>query len=100
MADGSTPFDLARTYSVAINSYRAQGGGGHLVRGAKMNDAEVKAMKYVTSSTIKDLRFYIMKWIEGQTTAIDPRPNGTWKVLPEDWAARLKLLDMPLLYEK
>ncbi len=36
-------------------------------KGAKMNDAEVKAMKYVTSSTIKDLRFYIMKWIEGQT---------------------------------
>ena len=100
MADGSTPFDMAKTYSVAINSYRAQGGGGHLVKGAKMNDAEVKAMKYVTSSTIKDLRFYIMKWIEGQTTAIDPRPNGTWKVLPEDWAAKAKLLDMPLLYGK
>ena len=58
MADG-TPFDPAKTYSVAINSYRAQGGGGHLVAGAKMNDADVKAMKYVTSATIKDLRYYI-----------------------------------------
>jgi 2',3'-cyclic-nucleotide 2'-phosphodiesterase/3'-nucleotidase len=97
MADGS-PFDLAKTYSVAINSYRAQGGGGHLVTGAKMNDAEVKAMKYVTSSTIKDLRYYIMKWIEVQTGTLDPRPNGNWKIMPEAWAEKAKLLDMPLLY--
>ncbi len=99
MADG-TPFDLAKTYSVAINSYRAQGGGGHLVAGAKMNDAEVKAMKYVTSSTIKDLRYYIMKWIEAQTATLDPKPNGNWKIVPEDWAAKAKILDMPLLYGK
>lgn len=98
MASSATPFSLSKTYSVAINSYRAQGGGGHLVQGAKMNDAEVKAMKYVTSSTIKDLRFYIMKWIEAQTTTLSPQPNGTWKVLPEDWAAKAKMLDMPLLY--
>jgi 2',3'-cyclic-nucleotide 2'-phosphodiesterase/3'-nucleotidase len=100
MADGRTPFDLARTYSVAINSYRAQGGGGHLVQGAKMVDAEVKAMKYVTSSTIKDLRFYIMKWIEAQAGPIDARPNGTWTVLPEEWVAKARVLDMPLLYAK
>jgi 2',3'-cyclic-nucleotide 2'-phosphodiesterase/3'-nucleotidase len=100
MADGNTAFDPAKTYSVAINSYRAQGGGGHLVQGAKMNDPEVKAMKYVTSSTIKDLRFYIMKWIEAQTGTLSPQPNGNWKVLPEDWAAKAKVLDMPLLYGK
>jgi 2',3'-cyclic-nucleotide 2'-phosphodiesterase/3'-nucleotidase len=97
MADG-TPFDPAKTYSVAINSYRAQGGGGHLVTGAKMNDAEVKAMKYVTSSTIKDLRYYIMKWIEVQTATLAPKPNGNWKVLPEAWAEKAKALDLPLLY--
>ena len=97
MADGA-PFDPAKTYSVAINSYRAQGGGGHLVTGAKMNDAEVKAMQYVTSSTIKDLRYYIMKWIEVQTGTLDPKPNGNWKIMPEAWAEKAKLLDMPLLY--
>jgi len=100
MADG-TPFDLAKTYSVAINSYRAQGGGGHLVAGAGLNDADVKAMKPVTSSTIKDLRYYIMKWIEGQDNKpLEPKPNGTWKVIPEDWAAKAKALDMPLYYGK
>ena len=97
MADGK-PFDLAKTYSVAINSYRAQGGGGHLVSGAKMNDAEVKAMKYITSSTIKDLRYYIMKWIEVQTGTLDPKPNGNWKILPEAWAEKGKVLDLPMLY--
>jgi 2',3'-cyclic-nucleotide 2'-phosphodiesterase/3'-nucleotidase len=97
MADG-TPFELAKTYSVAINSYRAQGGGGHLVTGAKMNDAEVKAMKYVTSSTIKDLRYYIMKWIEVQTGTLDPKPNGNWKIVPGAWAEKGATLDRPLLY--
>jgi 2',3'-cyclic-nucleotide 2'-phosphodiesterase / 3'-nucleotidase len=98
MSDSVTPFDPSRTYSVAINSYRAQGGGGHLVQGAKMDDADVKAMKYVTSSTIKDLRYYIMKWIEAQSIDLYPQPNGNWQVLPEDWAAKAKVLDMPLLY--
>ncbi len=99
MADGA-PFDPAKTYSVAINSYRAQGGGGHLVQGAGMNDADVKSMKFVTSTTIKDLRYYIMKWIESQTDALSPQPNGNWRVLPEDWAAKARQTDMPLLYGK
>lgn len=97
MADG-TAFDPSKTYGVAINSYRAQGGGGHLVQGAKMSDPDVKAMKFVTSSTIKDLRFYIMKWIEAQKGPLAPQPLGNWKVIPEDWAAKAKVLDMPLLF--
>jgi 2',3'-cyclic-nucleotide 2'-phosphodiesterase/3'-nucleotidase len=97
MADGA-PFSLSKTYSVAINSYRAQGGGGHLVTGAGMDDAEVKAMKFVTSSTIKDLRYYLMKWIEGRKEPLAPAPIGNWKVLPADWAAKAKVLDLPLLY--
>ncbi|TFG62638.1 MAG: bifunctional metallophosphatase/5'-nucleotidase [Spirochaetales bacterium] len=98
MAD-KTPFDLKKTYSVAINSYRAQGGGGHLTSGAKMNDTDVKAMKYVTSSTIKDLRFYLMKWFEGQKGPVAPAANGTWKVIPDANAKAGKTLDMPLLYK-
>jgi 2',3'-cyclic-nucleotide 2'-phosphodiesterase/3'-nucleotidase len=97
MADG-TPFSLTKTYGVAINSYRAQGGGGHLVTGAKMNDADVKAMKFVTSSTIKDLRYYLMKWIEGKKEPLTPQPIGNWSVVPAEWAAKAKILDMPLLY--
>lgn len=98
MSNGGA-FDLNRTYSVAINSYRAQGGGAHLTTGAGMNAAEVQAMKYVTSSTIKDLRYYIMKWIEKQTAVLEPKPIGNWTVIPTDWAAKAKAQDMPLLYK-
>jgi len=97
MADG-TPFSLTGTYSVAVNSYRAQGAGGHLVRGAGMHDGDVKAMKFVTSSTIKDIRYYLMKWIEAQKAPLNPRPLGNWKVIPESWAAKARQRDLPLLY--
>ena len=93
------PFELDKTYSVAINSYRAQGGGAHLNTGAGMNAADVLSMKYVTSATIKDLRYYIMKWIEKQTTVLEPKPIGNWSVIPTNWATKAKLVDMPLLYK-
>ncbi|MBN1665357.1 MAG: bifunctional metallophosphatase/5'-nucleotidase [Deltaproteobacteria bacterium] len=97
MADG-TPFSLTGTYSVAVNSYRAQGAGGHLVRGAGMTDRDVKAMKFVTSSTVKDIRYYLMKWIEAQKGPVTPEPSGNWQVVPEAWAAKAGQRDRPLLY--
>jgi 2',3'-cyclic-nucleotide 2'-phosphodiesterase/3'-nucleotidase len=97
MADG-TSFDLAKTYSVAINSYRAQGGGGHLEKGAKLVRADILGMKFVTSSTVKDLRFYLLKWFEKQTGVIKPTKLGNWSVIPADWAAAGRALDFPLIY--
>ena len=97
MADGS-PFDPAKTYSVAINSYRAMGGGGMLEKGAKIPAADLLSMKYVTSATTKDLRFYLTAYIESRKTALEPKPFGNWSIVPEDWAASGKALDYPLLY--
>ncbi len=97
MADGSA-FDLARTYSVAINSYRAMGGGGMLEKGAKIPAADLLSMKYVTSATTKDLRFYLTEYIEKQKTSLSPKPLGNWSVLPADWAEAGRALDYPLLY--
>ena len=34
-------FDLNKTYKVAVNSYRGNGGGGHLTRGAKIPQEEL-----------------------------------------------------------
>jgi len=64
-----------------------------------MNAADVQSMKFVTSATIKDLRYYIMKWIEKQTAVLEPVPIGNWKVIPTDWATKAKAADMPLLYK-
>ncbi len=97
MADGKA-FDMNATYSVAINSYRAQGGGGHLTKGAGISQADLTAYKFVTSSTIKDLRYYLMKWIENYKGVIAPFIYNNWSVIPADWAAAGKAKDMLILY--
>jgi 2',3'-cyclic-nucleotide 2'-phosphodiesterase/3'-nucleotidase len=97
MADGS-PFDLAKSYVVAINSYRGQGGGGHLTTGAGLDKAAVQKLQFVNGATTKDLRFYLLSWFEKQTGAVTVEPLGTWKVVPEDLAAQGKATDFPLLY--
>jgi 2',3'-cyclic-nucleotide 2'-phosphodiesterase/3'-nucleotidase len=81
LSNGST-FDLSKNYRVAVNSYRGSGGGGHLTRGAGVPEEELS--KRIISSTEKDLRFYLMKWIESKKT-ITPRIVGNWKVVPEKW---------------
>jgi 2',3'-cyclic-nucleotide 2'-phosphodiesterase/3'-nucleotidase len=97
MADGSA-FDPAKTYSVAINSYRAMGGGGMLEKGAKISAADLVSMKYVSSATTKDLRFYLTQFIGKQSGALAPKAMGNWQVVPADWAAAGKATDYPLLY--
>jgi len=97
LSDGK-PFDMNATYSVAINSYRAQGGGGHLTKGAGIPQADLTAYKLVTSSTIKDLRYYLMKWIENYKGVIQPFIYNNWSVIPADWAAAGKAKDMLILY--
>lgn len=94
MSDGSK-FDLNKTYKVAVNSYRGNGGGGHLTEGAKMNKNELPSR--IINSTEKDLRFFLMKWIEKEGT-VTPKAFGNWKVIPEDWWEKGKEKDYKLLY--
>ncbi|NIR52335.1 bifunctional metallophosphatase/5'-nucleotidase [candidate division KSB1 bacterium] len=94
MSDG-TAFDLNRTYAVAINSYRGNGGGGHLTRGAKIPKSELS--NRVMNSTEKDLRYFMMKWIEEQEV-VTPEPLGNWKIIPEDWWKAAKARDYNLLF--
>jgi len=97
MADG-TPFDMAKTYSVAINSYRGSGGGGHLTKGVGLPAADLQKLKLVTSSTTKDLRYYMLTWFEKQSGPITVTCDNNWKVIPEAWAAAGKVTDYPLLF--
>lgn len=96
MMDGS-PFDPAAKYKVAINSYRGNGGGGHLTEGAAIpKDALSERM---VASTIKDLRYFLMKWIEKEGT-VEPSSLGNWQVAPDDWWQKAKEKDYQLLYGK
>jgi 2',3'-cyclic-nucleotide 2'-phosphodiesterase/3'-nucleotidase len=97
MADGS-PFDLGATYTVAINSYRGQGGGGHLTTGAGLDKAAVQKLQFVTGATTKDLRYFLLKWFEKQVGPVTVEALGNWAVDPSELADIGTANDMPLLY--
>ena len=89
------PFDENATYEVAINSYRASGGGGHLTRGAGLEKSELPAL--TLGSTDKDLRFYLLKWIENEGI-VNPESDGNWTIEPAEWAAAGREKSFPMLY--
>ncbi len=81
MADG-TPFQMDKVYKVAVNSYRGNGGGDLLTKGARIPKEELKSR--IITSTEKDLRYYLMKRIE-EKKQLDPKPLNQWKFIPEEW---------------
>jgi 2',3'-cyclic-nucleotide 2'-phosphodiesterase/3'-nucleotidase len=94
MANGED-FDITRTYTIALNSYRGNGGGNHLTEGAGISSGELQGR--IVNSTDKDLRYYMMKWIEEKGT-IDPKPSGHWKIIPEDYYLAGRNRDYPMLF--
>ena len=50
------------------------------------------------SSTIQDLRYFLMKWIE-QQQVITPEALGNWQVVPAGWWGQAKKRDYVLLYD-
>jgi 2',3'-cyclic-nucleotide 2'-phosphodiesterase/3'-nucleotidase len=87
-------FQLDKTYKVAINSYRAQGGGGHLA--AAGLTAEM-ARARILSSTVKDLRYYLMEAFETKGL-IEPTVDYNWLVIPNLWVQRGIKNSYPKLY--
>lgn len=95
MADGK-PFDMNKKYKVAVNSYRGNGGGNHLTQGAGIDKAELS--KRIITSTEKDLRYFMMKWIEKKKT-VEPKSLNLWDVVPAEWYKKGREKDYPLLYK-
>jgi 2',3'-cyclic-nucleotide 2'-phosphodiesterase / 3'-nucleotidase len=89
------PFYADSMYTVALNSYRGNGGGGHLAEGAGLSREEMSSR--LISSTKRDLRYYIIETIENEKI-IDPAPSNNWKIIPEDWVARARKKEYPLLF--
>ncbi len=94
LADG-TAFDMGKKYKAAINSYRGTGGGGHLVIGAGIPTRELP--QRLLDSTTKDLRYFMMKWIE-ENKIIMPSAFDNWKVVPVEWWKKARDKDYKLLY--
>ncbi len=94
MADGK-PFDMDKTYTVAINSYQGNGGGGTLTVGAGLSKKELA--KRLVSNSKKDIRYLMMQWIESQKE-ITPKALDDWKIIPEKWVVPAAKRDRNLLF--
>lgn len=94
MSDGS-PFEEDKTYKVAVNSYRGNGGGDLLTKGAGIPHDELKSR--ILTSTDKDLRFYLIKEIE-KRGSITPRVTPNWRFVPSDLTAPAIRKDRSILF--
>lgn len=96
MADGS-PFQSEKVYKVAVNSYRGNGGGNLLTKGAGIPKEDLA--KRIIFATDKDLRFYLMKRIE-EVKVLDPKPLNQWKMIPEEWTVPAARRDYDFLFNR
>ena len=90
------PFESAKTYLVAVNSYRGSGGGGHF---AAAGISGMELPKRLIKSTEKDLRYYILNYLEAKGT-IKPVALNNWKIIPENWVTDARARDYELLFGK
>lgn len=90
-------FEMKKSYRVAVNSYRGNGGGGHLTEGAGIDRKELSSR--LLFSTERDLRYYILKSIEEKKT-INPKPLNNWRIIPEEWVKKAELRERRLLFGK
>lgn len=94
MSNGE-PFDEKKWYKVAMNSYRANGGGELLTLGAGIPKDSLEAR--VIFHTDRDQRHYLTEEIRKMGT-LDPKPNNNWKFVPEAWAKPALERDRKLLF--
>ena len=81
MSNGQ-PFDEQKWYKVVMNSYRANGGGELLTKGAGIPKDSLDGR--VLFHTELDQRHYLTEEIL-RMGVIDPQPNHNWRFIPEAW---------------
>lgn len=91
------PFKMDQRYKVAINSYRANGGGGHLTKGAGLNKTEIE--RRIINVRDKDIRYLIMNQLEKNDT-LNLKLHKNWEVHPVNWWKKTKLKDSLLLFKQ
>ena len=96
MSNGE-PFDENKWYKVAVNSYRGNGGGELLTRGAGIPKDSLESRIIWRSE--RDQRYYLMQEIEKMGT-VDAKPNNNWRFVPEEWVKPAAERDFELLFKK
>ena len=96
MSNGQ-PFDTTKMYKVAINSYRGNGGGELLTKGAGIPKEELNSRIIYRSEL--GLRHYLAEEIQKQGS-VNPKPNNNWRFIPENLVAPAIQRDRELLFKK
>ena len=96
MSNGQ-PFDEKKEYTVAVNSYRGNGGGELLTRGAGIPKEQLE--KRIIWRSERDQRYYLMEEIE-KMKVVDAKANNNWKFIPENWVKPAAERDFQLLFGK
>ena len=96
MSNGQ-PFDEKKWYNVAVNSYRGNGGGELLTRGAGIPKDSLDSRIIYRSK--RDQRYYLMEAIEKMGT-VEAKANNNWKFVPEAWTKPAAQRDYELLFGK
>ena len=95
MSNGQ-PFQLDKFYTVAMNSYRGNGGGELLTRGAGIPQEQLK--ERILWMSERDQRYYLAHEISKMKMA-DPQPLNNWRFVPEEWTAIAIERDRALLFK-
>ena len=94
MSNGE-PFDENKWYTVAVNSYRANGGGELLTKGAGIARDSLK--NRIIWESEKDQRHYLMEEIK-KAGIMNPQPHNNWKFVPEAWTVPAAARDRKILF--
>ena len=90
------PFDEKKWYKVAMNSYRGNGGGELLTKGAGIERNKIK--ERIVFESDDDIRYYLLKKIEKEKV-ITPKPNNNWKFVPLKWTRKAIERDKELIFK-
>ncbi|MBR1548195.1 MAG: 5'-nucleotidase C-terminal domain-containing protein [Prevotella sp.] len=94
LSDGR-PFDEDAWYHVAMNSYRGNGGGELLTRGAGIPADSIPARIEFMSEL--DLRHYLTKMIQREGNVV-PKALNNWRFVPQEWTAPALVRDRQLIF--
>ncbi|WP_028896394.1 bifunctional UDP-sugar hydrolase/5'-nucleotidase [Prevotella sp. HUN102] len=89
------PFDENKWYNVAVNSYRGNGGGELMTKGAGIPKDSLQS-RIVWRSEL-DQRHYLMDEIS-KAGKLNPQPHNNWRFVPTEWTEPAIARDRKLLF--
>lgn len=94
MSNGNE-FNEDKWYKVAVNSYRGNGGGELLTKGAGIPRDSLQ--NRIIWRSERDLRYYLMQEIARLGT-VNPQPNHNWRFVPAEWTEPAAQRDRKIVF--